>query len=477
MTGLLMTFFALALLAYAGITVSSAVQKRAAEPERSAPARERVFAVNVQRAELSTVTPLLEAFGEIQSRRRLELRMAVGGRVIWLDPAFVEGGEVDQDQEILRLDDADLRAALDRSEADLRDAEAEARDAARALELARDELEAAEEQAELRLRAFNRQKDLEARRVATAQKVEDAELAAASARQSALARRQALTQAEARLDLSATRIARARLTRDQAARDLADTELKAPFPGTLGDVGLVEGRLVQPGEQVAVLLDPDALEVAFRVSTAQYARLLDAEGALLPLSVTVRLEIGGADLTASGLLNRAGAAVGEGQSGRLLFARLDTARGFRPGDFVTVTVEEPPVDGVARLPASAFGADGAVLVVNQDDRLEALPVTLVRRQGNDVLVRGDGLAGRDVVLGRSPLLGAGIKVRPLAPATGDAPPAPDMVELTEDRRARLIAMVEANSRMPDAVKERVLTTLGNPKVPQRLLDRLEARGG
>jgi len=92
---------------------------------------------------------------------------------------------------------------------------------------------------------------------------------------------------------------------------------------------------------------------------------------------------------------------------------LASAPGFKPGDFVRVEVVEPPVNGVVRLPASALGSDGEVLLIGEGDRLEALPVELVRRQGDDVLVRAAGLDGRDVVKARTPLLGAGIKVNPL----------------------------------------------------------------
>ena len=50
--------------------------------------------------------------------------------------------------------------------------------------------------------------------------------------------------------------------------------------------------------------------------------------------VTVTLDVGG-DLRADGRITRESAAVGEGQTGRLIFARLDAA-GAPPGDFVTV---------------------------------------------------------------------------------------------------------------------------------------------
>ena len=57
------------------------------------------------------------------------------------------------------------------------------------------------------------------------------------------------------------------------------------------------------------------------------------------------------------------------------------------------------------------------------------------------------------------------------------PTAPEMVELTDERRAKLVAMVEANTRIPKEAKERILGQLAQAKVPARIVQRLESRGG
>ncbi|WP_164659374.1 efflux RND transporter periplasmic adaptor subunit [Tropicibacter sp. Alg240-R139] len=476
LVGVFLASMTLALLLYAGQLVMGAVQSRLTNEKKPPQARERVFAVNVQRAEFGTVVPELEAFGQVQSRRTLELRAASAGRVVELAENVEEGGVVHAGEVLIRIDPADAQSALDRTESDLLDAQAEERDAERTLDLARNELQAAKDQSELRDRALKRQQDLAERGVGTAAAVETAELAAASARQAVLARRIAEAQAEARVDQTITRLARAQIALDAAKRDLTETTIKARFDGTLSGVHLVEGRLVSANEKLAELVDPKALEVAFRVSTTQYARLLDDDGRLINATVIASLDAAGSNLLARGTISRDSAAAGEGQSGRLIFARLDAALGFKPGDFVTVSVEEPPLDGVARLPASSYAADRTVLVVGADDRLETLKVQLVRRQGDHVLLRGEGLEGREVVVGRTPLLGAGIRVRPLR-EEAEAEPAASMLELTDERRAKLVAFVENNQRMPNEMKERVLARLAEAKVPVALVQRIEARMG
>ena len=468
------------LLFYAGTLIFGAVQDRMAGGRKAPPARERVFTVSLVTAEMGSEVPELIAFGRADSRRRLELRMPVAGQVAYLADDFVEGGLAEPGELLVQLDTADAEAALKRAEADVLDLRADASEAGRALGLAADELEAAEDQAALRRRALQRQLDLQERGVGTAAAVETAELAAAQARQTVISRRQALSQAEARVDQAAARLARAEIEVGSANRDLEDTALHAPFAGTLQSVALVEGRRVSANERLAELVDPAKLDVSFRVSTAQYARLLDETGRLLPLPVTVSLDAAGSSLTATGTISRDTGAAGEGQTGRLIYARLDPAPGFKPDDFLTVRVQEPAVERVARVPASALDSSGTVLVLGEGDRLEAMQVQLVRRQGDDVLIRGRGLQGREVVTGRTPLLGAGIRVKPLrrgADGQVEAPAEPAMVELTAERRAKLVAFVESNQRMPAQAKERILGQLAQEQVPAQMLERLESRMG
>ncbi|MEM8693467.1 MAG: efflux RND transporter periplasmic adaptor subunit [Pseudomonadota bacterium] len=474
--GIFLAALTFGLLIYAGQIVRDAFETRMANQSAKPPARERVFTVNVVTAETVDIAPLLESFGEIRSRRTLEVRASASGRVIELSDAFEDGGNVQTGDVLLQIDPADAQAALDRARTDLADAEAEIRDADRMIVLARDEVAAAEEQAELRERAYRRQVDLAGRGVGTSASVEASELSASAARQAVLSSRQAFAQAEARVDQAQTQRQRAAIALSEAARALADTTVTAPFDGTLSAADLVQGRLVTANEKLADLIDPDELEVSFRLSTAQYARLLDADGRLIEAPVEVTLVVAGIDLIATGTITRARAAVGEGQTGRVVFARLDRAPGFKPGDFVTIRASEPTVREVVRLPASTYQGTGNVLVVNGDNRLETLDVTLVRRQGNDILVRGEDLDGQNVVTARSPLLSSGISVRMLRPE-GTQEDLSEMLELSEERRARLVAFIEANTRMPAEAKARVLARLNEPSVPAQMVARIESQMG
>ena len=498
LTGLFLLSLTLGILAVAGNMIFNAIQSVQSQQGFRPPARERVFAVSVVTAKTETIAPILTAFGEVASTRTLEIRATSGGQLVFLAPEFRDGGQVTERQLLARVDQEDALAQLDRVKADILDAEAEVRDASRAFEIATDDLQATQEQSQLRDKALDRQRDLRTRGVGTEAAVEQAELSASSARAAVLGKRQSLANTAARVDQAQTRMARQQISLADANRALEETEIFAGFMGTLSGVTAIEGGLVSPNEKLAELIDRNSLEVSFRISTAQYARLLNRAGELQSVPVEVSLDVGGVELVSSGLIDRESAAVGEGQTGRLVYARLDNSLGLKPGDFVTVDIQEPPVDGVIRLPATALGSDGAVLTVSDDDRLVSVAVDLVRRQRDDVLVKADGLEGVRVVAERTPLLGAGIGVRVLdqdeddgattngsqnAGTAQDRPsgqgrPADaggEMIELSDERRRKLIDAVNANGRMPANAKDRVIGLLEQPEVPKDLVERLESR--
>jgi multidrug efflux pump subunit AcrA (membrane-fusion protein) len=477
--GLMLVALTIGLLAAAGQTIRAAIDTALSDGRPGAPARERVFTANVIRAEATQITPQMAAFGEIRSRRTLELRAPRAGTVIELAEGFSDGAFVQAGQLLLRLDPTDALANRDLARADQQQAEADLRDAERGLSLARDDLAAAQAQAGLRAQALDRQNGLMERGVGSAAAVETAALAASSAEQAVVSRRSALAAAEARVDKAGNDLARQAISLAEAERALRETELFAQFDGVLNDVSTVTGRILTSNERLGELIDPDALEVAFRLSTAQFSRLIDRDGALLPARLRVALEVSGAELMTEGRLERAGASVGEGQSGRLVFASLAAAGGFRPGDFVTVQIDEPVLENVVALPSSALDGSNQVLILGEDDRLEVVQARLLRRQGDLVILAADGIVGRDVVRERSPLLGAGIKVKPVRPAVegAETPQAPDMIALTPERRAKLVAMVEGNNRMPAEAKARILSQLANEEVPVRVVERLESRMG
>ena len=379
--------------------------------------------------------------------------MAAGGQIQQLSPNFVEGGSVKSGELLIRLDDSNYQSAVDLAENNLIDAENEVSESGRNLSFSKEELAAAEEQEELRLRALKRQQDLVKRGVGTAAALENAELAASAATQAVLSRKAAVDQAKNRGAQAETRLVRAELALNDAKRKLEDTVLYAEFSGLLSGVSLVKGGIVSSNERLGQLIDPEVLEVSFKISTQQYTRLLDDNGDLLKAPVSIALTNTDQGLTADGVIIRDSASVAKGQTGRQVYAKLTKSVGFKPGDFVAVKVEEPTLNWVVALPATALDASNSVLLLGEGERLEEAQVKLMRRQGNEVIVRSRDLTGKEIVAQRTPVLGAGIKVKPIRSGEENKVAEVEMLELTEERRAKLISAIETNGYIPKSAKK------------------------
>ena len=79
LVGVFLMSLTLGLLTYAGHAIFSAVQERIASKPEVPERRERVFAVNVVTAVEERIIPVLTAFGEVESRRTLEIRAKASG--------------------------------------------------------------------------------------------------------------------------------------------------------------------------------------------------------------------------------------------------------------------------------------------------------------------------------------------------------------------------------------------------------------
>ena len=335
----------------------------------------------------------------------------------------------------------------------------------------------------MRNQALARKKGLIDKGVVSEASLENAELSAASAEQSVLSKRKAILQAQSRLSQSKGTVIRRELAFANAERKLKNTQVKAEFDGTLSNVSLVSGGIVNNNERVGLLVDPSSLEVKFRISATQFNRLIDDSGNLQTIPTFVKLDVFGTEISASGFIERSSATVGTGLTGRLLISNLSQGNvsSFRSGDFVTVSLKEPILDNVIELPSNALSGGNRILTLSDEDRLQEIEVTVLRRKKNNVIIDASNVDGKEIVTNRTPLLGAGIKIKPIRPGVtdvnNDEAPEPENIVLDDERRQKMIAFIDGNSYIPKSAKKKIIKALNEEKVPLKLINRIESRMG
>ena len=481
--GLFLIALTCGLLATAAGLIYSSFQERAAKQGNKRPQKERIFSAHVMEAKASKIQPEIEAFGEIQSKRALDIRIPVGGTIVYLSPNFVEGGKVTKDEILVVTDATDSEDKVTLAKADLDEAKDSEIEAKNALSLAFDDLAAAVKQSDLRNQALKRKEGLTDRGVVTEASLESAALSAASAEQAVLSKRKSILQAQSRLSQTKGTVVRRELAFANAERKLQNTKVKAEFDGTLSNVSLVSGGIVNNNERVGLLVDPSSLEVKFRISATQFNRLIDASGNLQAIPTFVKLDVFGTEISASGSVERLSATVGTGLTGRLLFSSLSNGNvsSFRSGDFVTVTLKEPTLNNVLELPSNALSGGNRILTLTDEDRLQEIEVSILRRNKNNVIIDATNVIGKEIVTNRTPLLGAGIKIKPIrlggSKASSDAAPEPEKIALDEERRQKMISFIEGNGYIPKTAKKKIIKALSEAEVPVKLIKRIESRMG
>jgi len=492
--GLSLLIVSISMLAYGGYRLQQSFVSR--DGGKTDQSRERSFSVDVQIADPTTEISELEFFGEIRAWRSLEVRAARGGEITALAPVFRDGAQIVKGELLYSIESgiaensvASSGLLLSQSRADLQESES-------ARELTLSEVQTAERQLEISQSELERQRNLFGKGLVSQSAVEQAELALASARQSLSAKNQAMLTARMRVDTAKLAVDRASLDVDDARLGLDDSNLYAPFDGVLADVSVNLGGRVAANEKLALLIDPKSIEVSFRVRDSLFARLLNDDGtALAELNVRVSLNLGLTEAKITGVLDRISALVDSSRGGRQVFVRLDASDQslIRPGDIVSVTVEEAPVEEVVKLTVRSVLEGSEVYVVNAEQRIETQAVEIVRQTGDAVLVRGLA-AGAEIVLNPLPQLGPGVKVRrngssapdgergnkPAKPVTSTERSAEqsgdeELIEIDAPRRDRLIAAVEANRRIPVERRAFIVDKLSRNQVPRQMVERIESR--
>jgi RND family efflux transporter MFP subunit len=321
--------------------------------------------------------------GTVQPRSQSELIPEVSGRVVWISPSLIAGGSFREGDTLLRIDAADYLSALQRSEAQLKRSEVE-------YGFSSDELR--------RLQKLHKQQ------LASQQQLDSA--------------RRTAQVAEANLNDS-------RASTDQAQRDLARTELHAPFDGLVRNEQVDMGQFVTRGQSIGTIYATDYVEVRLPISADQLAYLglpISTRGQIAQDDrppVTVASDFGATRLLWAGELVRLEAVIDE--RSRMIYgvARLHIEENEETpllpvGMFVQAEIRGRKVDNVIRLPRSAMRDNNQVLVVDAENRLHFRQVKVLRLEHDDMLISEGLVDGERVCISAMQTVVEGMLVNPVS---------------------------------------------------------------
>ena len=482
--GLIILSTTLGFLIFGSFVLIEALKKRSEKSDNRRFQKERVFAVNVETLNKQIASPKILSYGEIYSKRMLEIRPLVSGRLDYVSEKFVEGGYVKSGDILFRLNQKDYLNELEIAEIDLEDTKAQLSEAISKLDYANLEFEVSESQLNLRKNALDRQTQLAESGLITSSQLENTQLAYSSSKQQFLNKQNLVKSSKNAIDKLKIQLKRRSISIDKAKRNLDETEIKAPFDGIIASVNILPGSVINKNEKLGTLLDPNSLEVMFNLSANEFARVIDKDGKLLNLDITAYLKLSNKDIPFSGKIERINPEIINIGSGRKLFASINLGENktLRPGDFVVLEIKEPSLKNITVLPSSAVTIDGKIFILEEDNRLKEIEVTILRRQGNEVIVSG-APTDKEYVMQRSPQLGNGLKIKPLRKKDREISNSVnlsknnELVTISPEKQKKLINILDKLDRMPKSVKDRLYEEINSGKIKAKTLKRLEKNMG
>jgi membrane fusion protein (multidrug efflux system) len=436
-----LTFLACRLLP--GILLATALAGCGAGPEQAPPQPPAVGVIAVAEEK---VNPFYEFVGKTRAAETVALRARVTGFLE--ERAFAEGGGVEQDQVLFRIEPDQYEATLNQAKAALAAAEAS---------LNRAQVDLA------------RYRELAKAKNVSQQKVDEA---------------------EAEVLVQEAAVATARADVEKAGLNVGYTEIKAPIAGRIDVAAVDVGNLVGPETGVLATINlMDPIKATFSIAETWYvdlaradraARAADApEGELAHVPLirlpdgTVYAHEGRFDF----IDNKVDEATGTVQV-RAEFPNPD--RLLLPGQFVTIVIErEEAVDAVL-IPQAAILTDQGgsyVLLVNDEDVVESRRIETGQRFGPNLVVKEGLKAGERIVLYGIQKVRPGIKVVPEMSAA----PSDPMGDATGGSVRDEVIVVDSDGSSPDeravAADSGAAAASAEPAAPAGDDDAADAAGG
>ncbi len=376
--------------------------------ERQVPV-DKGLLVEVLPAKTEDVEMVVESFGTVAPRESLKLVAQVRGPIVDIDPAFEEGGFVQEKTRLIQIDPRTYRLAVERRNVQIKQAEAELKRLEQEVVNLKSRIKITRSDVKLSRNEYLRLKKLINRKVIAQSQLDKSEQAylASQERLQALDNQMALTDPQKEQLIAARDMAR--VMHQEAKLDLERSSIVAPFEGWVLEKAIEVGQYVNIGQQLGKIYSAGQLDIEVRIPTKDLKWFPEDMGQETPLLADVVFKNAGNEHIWRGRVARIKAMMDERTRTLPMVIEIDetpaTERpqnpfGLRPGMFVTVRIKGKKIQNVFVLPRYLVYPGGVVYTV-KDDTLESNMVKILRGYKDTVII-GDGLSEGALIV-KSPL--------------------------------------------------------------------------
>ena len=354
------------------LVVALVAYKKSQRAERK-PETTQATLVDTIDAEVISLNLVVSSQGTVKPRTETSLVAEVSGKIVSVSADFVAGGFFREGDVLLQIDPSDYRAGLKRAEAALASRKARLAD-----ETARSE-----------------------------QALKDWQNMGKQGQPSDLGMRKP-QMADAKANVSA-----AEADVEKARRDLERTQITVPYDGLVRQKAVDIGQYVSPGTRLGITFAIDTAEVRLPLTSTDLKYLELPAGTeaknesrpFLPVTLSTQ-NAGDADHWQAQIIRTEGVV---DETSRVVYAVAEIIdpygvlgqshqKELKIGTFVRAEIQGLPADNVVVLPRYVLQPDNTVLIVNDDNELEVLPVAVLRAEPKKVYISGGITAGARVII-------------------------------------------------------------------------------
>ena len=324
----------------------------------------RVVEVVPERVQITSKT-----YGTVKPRTEGELIPEVDGRVTAVSAAMVSGGFFKKGDVLVEIDRLDYEVVLEQAKAGLARATSELVNAEK---------------------SYARQLDL-ASKQSTSESLRDDALN--------------------RLSIARASVREAQARLSKSTRDLARTQLTAPYDGRVRTERVDIGQFVKRGTLVATIYATDFAEVRLPIQDEELAFIAlsltsDSDSSMQPersVVVNLRATFAGENHVWQGQIVRTEGEL-DPRTGMVHvvarvpepYDRIDGKPPLSVGLFVDAEILGMSIDNVVVLPRSALRSNNRVFVVDNDNKLEFRTVDILRETEDKIYINGGLVAGERI---------------------------------------------------------------------------------
>lgn len=378
------------------IAASAFAYMKMTKSERAKPvAREKVWQVDVMKAEKQTLSPSLTLYGKVETQKLV--RAAAPGAGLIAEVLVSPGDRVSVGQKLVSMDPRDFAAAQLQARADIADIQAQLAEHELSYKANVKSVEEEKRLLQLAKKEVKRVERLKTKNLSSDSAVSDAREVLGRQELALISKQLEVDRYDTTRQQLKARLSRARANLSQSDLAIERSEVIAGFDGVVAEVMVSVGDLVRVSDVLVSLYPLSSLEIRARIPASYQAEVqyalqngdeLTAIADLSALKKPLRLK------------RLAGEADPSGIDG--YFRLVEDSNGLRIGNLIKIEMLRPLQQDVIAVPFRAIYGNNRVFVL-RDGRMQAIDVESVGQYEsasgeNSVLIRSERINSGDQII-------------------------------------------------------------------------------